>query len=509
MSGKPIKLSLLLGYLLNVIIFSAYMTQAQEGAGSFKPQIPKTWDDEAVASMEVPLANPDRTPKHISSEYYYKMVERVFYKSYPVYAPGKEPPGYMDWLKQQEPEIAFDATKLKTKEDWIKAGELVFEAPIAYAPTFQGGDPRDPEWYKKTGTPVTRDGIMPFSRYVIREKGTIELGQASCATCHTRVLPDGTVIKGAQGNYPIDRAESVALRAAIATTKDRKALLDQIRFGMKFSGVPWSPSDPQARVQQLSLEEIAELWENMPPGVIERYSHFFNPPQVPDLIGVKDRKYFDRTGNVRHRSIGDLMRYVALVQGVLSLAHYGDYSALGGLPPPDSQGRYSDEALYALALYIYSLQPPPNPNKFDAEAARGEKIFQREGCATCHTPPLYTNNRLTPVDGFTTPRSHLNQFDILSMSVGTDSGLALSTLKGTGYYKVPSLKGVWYRGPFEHQGSVMTLEDWFDPRRLADDYVPTGFRGYKVKARAVKGHAFGLTLSAADRKALIAFLKTL
>jgi len=74
---------------------------------------------------------------------------------------------------------------------------------------------------------------------------------------------------------------------------------------------------------------------------------------------------------------------------------------------------------------------------------------------------------------------------------------------------VPSLKGVWYRGPFEHNGSVATLEDWFDPHRLRDDYVPTGFKGYGVETRAVKGHSFGLGLSPDDRKALIAFLKTL
>ena len=97
----------------------------------------------------------------------------------------------------------------------------------------------------------------------------------------------------------------------------------------------------------------------------------------------------------------------------------------------------------------------------------------------------------------------------MSSSVGTDNRLALRTRRGTGYYKVPSLKGVWYRGPFEHNGSVATLEDWFDPRRLADDYVPTGFRGAGVKTRAVKGHLFGLELSAEDRRALIAFLKTL
>ena len=72
-----------------------------------------------------------------------------------------------------------------------------------------------------------------------------------------------------------------------------------------------------------------------------------------------------------------------------------------------------------------------------------------------------------------------------------------------------SLKGVWYRGPFEHSGSVATLEDWFDPRRLRDDYVPTGFIGYGLKTRTVKGHEFGLQLSAEDKRALIAFLKTL
>lgn len=73
----------------------------------------------------------------------------------------------------------------------------------------------------------------------------------------------------------------------------------------------------------------------------------------------------------------------------------------------------------------------------------------------------------------------------------------------------PTLKGVWYRGPFEHSGSVATLEDWFDLRRMRDDYLPTGFCGLGVKVRAVKGHPFGLNLSTEDRQALIAFLKTL
>ena len=91
-----------------------------------------------------------------------------------------------------------------------------------------------------------------------------------------------------------------------------------------------------------------------------------------------------------------------------------------------------------------------------------------------------------------------------------DPALALKTRRGTGYYKVPSLKGLWYREMFPHDGSCATLEDWFDPRRVSDDYVPTGFPGPQaVKTRAVGGHRFGLNLSSEDRRALIAFLKTL
>jgi hypothetical protein len=159
-----------------------------------------------------------------------------------------------------------------------------------------------------------------------------------------------------------------------------------------------------------------------------------------------------------------------------------------------SLGRYSDEQLYALALFLYSLEPPPNPNKFDALAAAGKKVFDRSGCAGCHAPPLYTNNKLTLAKGFELP-ADTHGDAVMPMSVGTDERLALQTRRGTDYYKVPSLKGLWYRGPLEHGGSVATLQDWFDPARLHDEYVPTGFMGYNVKHRAVKGHEFGLDLS--------------
>jgi len=41
------------------------------------------------------------------------------------------------------------------------------------------------------------------------------------------------------------------------------------------------------------------------------------------------------------------------------------------------------------------------------------------------------------------------------------------------------------------------------------EYSLTGFRGLGVRTRVVPGHHFGLALTEGDRKALIAFLKTL
>lgn len=484
----------------------AFLTtgQAQKAAGNHAPDIPKTFDDEALATMDVPLANAAFSPVHGAAELYYRLRVRPLYKTYTVYAPGKEPPGYMDWLKQQEPElIPFDASKLQTEADWIKAGEMIFDAPVTINRHSSVEEVRSPALYEKTGLGVAKDGSVPFYRYVITKKGEVSLGEFSCGMCHTRIMPDGSMIKGAQGNFPFDRIMAFTYRA-----RNRVELARAVTLIL--SDTPWLDPNPHARLKAMSLDEIASAHEAIPPGAVTRFgSSVFYPPQVPDLIGLKDRHYFDHTGLVRHRTIGDLMRYSAIVQGADVLDRFGKFRPLGREPDPATLERYSDEELYALSLYLYSLKPPPNPNKFDASAARGKKVFEREGCGGCHTPPLYTNNKLTPVDGFKVPQDHLKRFDILPISVGTDPNLALNTRRGTGYYKVPSLKGVWYRGPFEHNGSVAALEDWFDPRRTRDDYVPTGFRGVGAKTRAVQGHSFGLDLTEKERKDLIAFLKTL
>jgi len=525
--GAP-KYFALLAFLLVSLRSVIQDTQAQKPSSTL-PVIPRTWDPAEVATLEVPVADASASPVPVAPDFYYAIPVRPIYKSYPKYHPDKEPPGYRNWLRQQEPVVLWDdgahRPKLVTEEDWIKAGEVVFNAPLLFGQQTDGTEQMR-AFIAKTGDLYDKSGVSPFATYVIRERGKLEIGEVSCAECHSRVMPDGTVIRGAQGNRPVEQVAYLGLAEDAAKAQDKQKFLAEIRRGQLGAfAAPWLRPDPNDQLGQSSAAEIEAIHFAIPASVFARQGTSpLSPAKIPDLIGIKERRYLDATGLIRHRSIGDLMRYAALNQGMDMLGRYGDFipagtrdlrQLLAGDPTNSApfakfaQARYSDEQLYALALYIYSLKPPANPNKFDSVARHGQMVFEREGCPACHTPPIYTNNKLTPVVGFTPQRGAEKKYDILPMSVGTDPTLALKTRRGTGYYKVPSLKGVWYRSMFGHSGWCATLEDWFDPRRTRDDYVPTGFKPYGAKTYAVKGHPFGLNLSEEDRKALIAFLKTL
>ncbi len=478
-------------------------------ASAFQPQIPRIWTADAVSELELPLASGDISTRHISEAHYYRIAERLIYRSYPVYHPDREPEGYWKWLHEREPELAFNAAKLETRQDWIAAGELVFNAPTSLGPVFFGTDNlRDAGFYRDTGMPVSSAGTIPFATWVVREKGKVELGSMGCNTCHARVLADGKVVPGAQGNNPGDRQGARMLKRASQFAGTEKILQRTRKFALQFE-LPWLKRDLNRQARTMSLDDLIAAGRAIPPGVTARsFTSMFVPPQIPDLIGVEERRFLDHTGLVKHRGPADLMRYSSLVQDLMGYVSYGGLEPMR-LPAPGRGARYSDEQLYALTLYLYSLDQPPNPNPFDETAALGKKHFNREGCGRCHTPPLYTNNRLVAVDGWEPSVGDRKRFDVMSQRVGTDPRYALQTKKGTGYYKVPSLKGVWYRGPFEHNGSVETLEDWFDSARLREDYIPTGFKGHDVETRPVKGHKYGLDLPPEEKAALIAFLRTL
>jgi hypothetical protein len=472
--------------------------------------VPKTYDDAETATWHVPLANAKVSPSFLTSSYFYAREVRPIFRSYPIYHPDKEPEGYLEQLMTAEPEVLWDdkgiRPSLNTEEDWIRAGEVAYEAPIWPRPLEEMSHYRDSEWIERMGLPVAADGTIPGVYYTVQERGAVGVGIFSCATCHNRVDGEGQIFKAAQGNLPLARIEAFEFRKGLHGSEE------EVRdYEYQYHGTPWIKEGPNTRLLEMTLEEHAATRDAIPPGVYPNHNgSMFSPAKIADLIGLKQRRYMDFTGHMRLRGPSDVMRFTDFHQSGSNYASFGPYQPQT-IPDPEDEERYSDEQAYALTLYLYSLETPISPHKVDALALRGKAIFKEEGCVKCHAPKTgYTNHKLTAVDGYKVPNNHPEQESISRKRVHTDPTYGLMTRKGTGLYKIPSLIGLWNRGPYEHNGSCATLGDWFDSRRLDDDYVPTGWKGPPgTKTRAVPGHEFGLDLSEENKKALIAFLLTL
>ena len=96
--------------------------------------VPKTWDEAELKAWTIPAREGGAHTVHVSQSFYDRIPVLPIYKSYPVYRPSKEPPGYMDWLRRQEPQVVFDPSKLHTDADWIAAGRLAtqYSSSLAY-----------------------------------------------------------------------------------------------------------------------------------------------------------------------------------------------------------------------------------------------------------------------------------------------------------------------------------------------------------------------------------------
>jgi hypothetical protein len=509
------RLTIVLSLLAAVSLFSFVTSHLHKN-------IPKTWDLEQVRSMHLPYVDTTVKVEYISEEVYNNLPVRTPYKSYPFYMPGFEPAGYYDSLARLDPGVSIREEDIKTEADWIKFGELIYEMPTNYITVdsaMQSWLPLLAEKWKAAGISGDKNGIIPFVTLTVRQKGKVEMGLASCGFCHTKQMPDGRFLKGGQGNFASDLFRN--LIGVVNPVAQKRSPEEKLRvfyaFNKKLFYTPWVQNKYQEEYKKVKPEDIANsVFLGVLPAVQHRSGASFDHPiSIPDLYFLKERKYLDKTGHNLNRGIGDIMRYAILNQ---NLSHSNSYNGF----VPDSEpvpvdnndyrrtGRFTDVQLYALAKFLYSLKPIPNPEKISpALLEKGKTIFIQQGCVTCHTPPLYTNNKLTPVDGFEPPAAHFKKYEIFNISVGTDPGLSLYTRRGSGYYKVPSLIGAWNRTAFLHDGHLKNLEDVFDSARLSPAYTPTYFKPIGVQQMAVPGHPFGMELPVEDKKALVAFIKSL
>ena len=136
--------------------------------------------------------------------------------------------------------------------------------------------------------------------------------------------------------------------------------------------------------------------------------------------------------------------------GFLSPAQFSATQAPLGAP---KAGLNSD--LDALAAYVSSLGDaslPRSPHRQangnpSALGVQGEAIFQRENCASCHTPPRYTASALAS--------STLENVGTLRPSSGNRLGGPLTGIDP------PTLRGIFASAPYFHDGSAPTLADVF------------------------------------------------
>lgn len=103
-----------------------------------------------------------------------------------------------------------------------------------------------------------------------------------------------------------------------------------------------------------------------------------------------------------------------------------------------------DEQVAALVAFLETLPAPPSLDEArgtrdESSIARGKGLFESQGCARCHAPPVYT-----------TPERY---------DVGLEDEL------GQREFNPPSLLGVGQRGPYLHDGRAPRLEDVFREHR--------------------------------------------
>jgi hypothetical protein len=185
--------------------------------------------------------------------------------------------------------------------------------------------------------------------------------------------------------------------------------------------------------------------------------------------------------------------------------------------------------------YIGGLQAPKYPLPIDnALAAAGEGTYKTL-CASCHDPGGARTGKVIPLGEIKTDRHRLDMWTTGAVAAynayGEGYSWKLTQFRKTDGYTAVPLDGLWLTAPYLHNGSVPTLADlltapearptkfWrgydvFDPEHVG--FMSTGPDAERVgtpydvsrPGNSNVGHTYGTTLSPAEKRALVEYLKT-
>lgn len=227
---------------------------------------PVIWDERALDDWATPLASLKIRPAHYTATEFYAIPGDNL-RTYPVYRPDREPPGYWEALQKKKPVPLVDVSTIRTKGDWIAAGARAFRE--IDDPLSRSDDPaliaraRDPKTF--ANVPGLADGTIFQPRWVVTDRGVM-LSNLACATCHRRVNADRTI------DYAGPLAANPEGVGAIGADSAFRlgAVAAQRSFGGESSGtifrrmfdVPWDTDVRLQRFFTLSRQEAAGVFAN-------------------------------------------------------------------------------------------------------------------------------------------------------------------------------------------------------------------------------------------------------
>jgi cytochrome c5 len=326
----------------------------------------------------------------------------------------------------------WDGNEPTTMAGWVALGRQVFFGYPMRAEVYLEWGLTRPELVDAVGIERAADGSVP-GLVVFRDvDGETRVG-ITCAVCHSSV-EDGVVVEGAA-----------------------RRRFDYGRLRLEYFADTGEWVDP-------SLARRMATWGPGRADVTEDDDE--DPVTIPDLWGLRTQRWLTQAGTIRHDS--------PLALAIRQETQLTDSNHLMVRPP---------RALaWALALYVYSLEPPP---RAPAAGSRGATVFA-EHCGSCHANAAYGGGM------------------IAADRIGTDAALATSRGRGTGHYRVAPLLRVAAGAPYLHDGAVASLEELLSPARLQPDYAAG-----RLGPGPIPGHVAGTALAADEREVLLAFLATI
>jgi mono/diheme cytochrome c family protein len=366
---------------------------------------------------------------------------------------------------------------------------------------------------------------------------------ANCATCHTTSVR--TSVDDAPMLIPAGPAHQFDIQAyqrfLIACAKDPRftpgAVLHEIEKNYEFSFIERMfyryaiiPATRKGLLQQDRQFAWMNVRPDWGPGRTDMDPFKLNVLELHDDRSVGNT---DMMAIWNERAHEGFLRHSDGLESSLIEATYSAALASGA-----TAQSIDIAALQRVNNWLLTVPPPRYPLPIErALADRGKTVFDRS-CASCHAFGQARAGKVIPLDEVGTDRSRADHWTTEAADQFNRRfekySWAFHNFRGkTGGYVAVALDGVWARAPYLHNGSVPSLRDLLEP---PDSRPRMFYRGYdvfdatnvgfisnvaseggrpfarfetSVPGNSNVGHEYGTELPAAEKKALIEYLKML